>query len=109
MPKAKRAVDELAAASPEFAAAAPGLQDAIVDLLARHAKDGQVTLYPARDAWIDGVSRETQSVPVEVAAGYLAHIPPPFYCDEASWHANRLLTDAPVRGDAETPTEDSAG
>ena len=94
-------VAELAQASPEFATATDAFQDAIVELLERHAKDGQVTLYPARDAWVDGVARETQTVPLAVAAGYLAHVPPPFYLDEASWRANGLLAEGPFFRDPE--------
>lgn len=116
-PKADRPplVAELAASSEAFADASDGLQDAIVELLERHAKDGQVTLYPARDAWIDGVARETQTVPVQVAAGYLAHVPPPFYLDEAGWRANGLLAEPPFsrervhRAPAPQPAESPVG
>lgn len=94
-PERSPLVAELASSSEAFADASDGLQDAIVSLLERHAKGGQVTLYPARDAWIDGVGRETQTVPLDVAAGYLAHVPPPFYLDEASWRANGLLCEPP--------------
>lgn len=102
-PKGERSplVAEAAASSDAFAQATDAFQDAIAALLERHAKDGQVTLYPARDAWIDGVARETQTVPLPVAAGYLAHVPPPFYLDEAGWRANGLLADGPFFRDPE--------
>lgn len=100
-PERSALVTEAAQASPAFAGATDEFQDAIVGLIERHVKDGQVTLYAARDAWIDGVARETQTVPLVVAAGYLAHVPPPFYLDEASWKANGLLTEGPFFRDPE--------
>ena len=81
---------------PAFAAAAPALQDAIVALIEAAPKDadGNLTLYPARDAWMQrGYAREVQQVSPDTAAYLLAHIPPPFYTTPEAVAAGRLLTE----------------
>ena len=79
-----------------FATAAPALQAAIVALIEAAPKDaeGNLTLYPARDAWMQrGYGREVQQVSPDTAAYLLAHIPPPVYTTPEAVVAGRLLTE----------------
>ena len=81
---------------PAFAAATPALQAAIVALVEAAPKDadGNLTLYPARDAWMQrGYGREQQQVSPDTAVYLLAHIPPPFYTTPEAVVAGRLLTE----------------
>jgi len=102
MAKAPATVRARCETVPEFTAAAPWLQDAIVQVLDETPRnpDDTVTLYPSPTAWVDirrpgGAARTVQAVPVERAAFLLAHIPPPFYTTEEAARAGHLLAERP--------------
>jgi hypothetical protein len=75
---------------PEFAAASPALQLAIVAAI---GDSDPVTLYPAKHATLPGFDRVEMTVDRATAARVLAHLPPPFYTTAAAADADRLLTD----------------
>lgn len=80
---------------PEFAAAEPYIQDAIAHLVATAPRneDGTLTVYPARDAWVDGWARRVQPVTEDQAVFLLAHVPPPFYLTEAEARVGNVLAE----------------
>lgn len=82
----------------EFAASEPYIQAAIAELMAAAPRndDGTLTVYPARDAWIDGEPRSVHPVTEDRAVFLLCHVPPPFYLSEDAARAGHVLADRPT-------------
>ena len=82
---------------PEFVASEEYLQAAIAALVAEAPRndDGTLTVYPTRDAWIDGEPRTVHPVTEDRAVVLLCHVPPPFYLSAEAAAAGRLLAERP--------------